>query len=512
MRVLYIDCDSLRPDHLGCYGYHRNTTPNIDRVAEEGRRFTNCYASDVPCGPSRTALLSGRFGFHTGVDNHAGINADIRPRGPERSVGNRGAYRTLPTALRNEGYHTALISPFPQRHNAVHVLDGYNEWIDTKGLGSEQADVVYEHVERWLDDNAARDEWFLHVNFWDPHTDYDTPEEYGNPFADEPAPDWLSEDRLREQYESYGPHSAQDVHGGYMHGDDPPEDLPRVPDEIADLEDYRRWIDGYDVGVRYMDEYIGRILDRLEAEGVLKDTLVVVSADHGENLGELNVYGDHQTADHWTTRVPLIVSGPAIEDGLDDSLRYQLDLAPTLTEFVGGEPATGWDGQSFAPSLSDGEDSDDGRSYLVMSQGAWACQRSVRWDDWLLLRTYHDGLKDFAPVELYDLASDPHETNDLARERPEVVREGLSLLADWRGERMREAAVGDNGGIPGVPRALSDPIFEVLREDGPYYTRGAVESYTVRLRETGRESHADQIERTEGVVEQSVDKYLPDGE
>ena len=67
MRILYIDIDSLRPDHLGCYGYHRSTSPNIDAIAAEGVRFTNCYATDVPCLPSRTALFSSQFGIHNGV-------------------------------------------------------------------------------------------------------------------------------------------------------------------------------------------------------------------------------------------------------------------------------------------------------------------------------------------------------------------------------------------------------------------------------------------------------------
>ena len=76
MRILYIDIDTLRPDHLGCYGYHRDTSPNIDRICRQATRFDNCYAPDVPCLPSRSALWSGRFGFHTGVINHGGTAAD----------------------------------------------------------------------------------------------------------------------------------------------------------------------------------------------------------------------------------------------------------------------------------------------------------------------------------------------------------------------------------------------------------------------------------------------------
>lgn len=77
MRILYIDIDTLRADHLGCYGYQRNTSPNIDRLAEEGILFENVYNSNSPCEPSRTALWTGRHGIHTGVTDHIGKSADL---------------------------------------------------------------------------------------------------------------------------------------------------------------------------------------------------------------------------------------------------------------------------------------------------------------------------------------------------------------------------------------------------------------------------------------------------
>ena len=76
MRFLYLDIDTLRPDHLGCYGYHRATSPNIDALAARSAVFENVHASDVPCLPSRTAVLTGRFGIHNGVVNHGGTDAD----------------------------------------------------------------------------------------------------------------------------------------------------------------------------------------------------------------------------------------------------------------------------------------------------------------------------------------------------------------------------------------------------------------------------------------------------
>jgi len=523
MRILYVDCDSLRPDHLGCYGYHRDTSPAIDDVAENGRVFTNYYASDLPCLPSRTALFSSRFGIHSGVVNHGDTNADPRPQGPQREFTTSQTRPTFPAVLNAVGYRTALVSSFPQRHGAFHVTDGFGEWRNPGGGGTERAEVVYPLAADWLADHATEDDWYLHVNFWDPHTPYDTPMDFGNPFADDPAPEFPDADTIAAQYEGYGPHSAHEPHAW---GDG--NDLERTPDEIAARADFKRWVDGYDVGVRYMDEYIGRLLDVLEQAGVREETLVVVSADHGENLGELNVYGDHQTADFATARVPLIVSGPGVESGRDDGLHYNVDFPATVVEFLASEDECfaedldvsadrvedpvpdAWDGQSFAGSLTDGRAV--GHEYLVVSQGAWACQRAVRWDEYVLIRTYHDGLKQFAPVELYDVETDPHETTDLARDRPEVVREGLSLLDDWSSSRLRETATDTAGGSSAGPQALEDPLWRVIAEGGPYHAKGHAESYAKRLRETGRATHADDVERREGVVETSVAEYLSDGD
>ncbi|MFC6723401.1 sulfatase [Halobium palmae] len=505
MRILYIDVDSLRPDHLGCYGYDRDTSPNIDRIAEDARRFTNYYVSDAPCLPSRTAYFSGRFGIHTGVVSHSGITADIRHRGDERGHTNRGAYRTLPNALRQEDHKTAFISPFPQRHAAWHAVDGFTEWIDTGKFGVERADEIYPLAEEWLRENGTDEDWYLHLNFWDPHTPYNTPSEFGNPFADDPAPEWLTEELLEEQYESYGPHSARDVHHGYLSGDGP-EDLDRTPDEIADLADFEQWVDGYDVGIRYMDEYVGDLIDLLKEQGVYEDTVIVVSADHGENLGELNVYGDHQTADDVTCRVPLVVKGPDVEPGVDDDLHYHLDLSATLVEMVDGDVPEGWDGRSFLPSLAEGESV--GRDFLVTGQGAWACQRGVRWDDWLLLRTYYDGWREFDAVELYDLDADPHEVENVARDNPAVAERGMALLDRWRSQRGIDAATGANGGNPGAPRSLVDPLLEVIRDGGSFYLQGNMETYTERLRETGRTEHAEEIEARDGIVRQDPSEFL----
>ena len=485
MRILYIDIDSLRPDHLSCYGYQRETSPNLDALAAEGVRFENFYATDTPCLPSRTAFFGGRFGVNTGVVNHGGRYADLPVQGESRSFRTDFAETTLASVLRRAGYHTASISPFPNRHTAYQVWYGFSETFDTGKGGLENAIEMYPPAKRWLERNAKKDNWFLHVNFWDPHTPYDHPESYGNPFADEPIEDWITQDLLDAQNASFGPHSAREVPGyddtllpGWRMG----------VGRVQTLEDAKAHLDGYDTGIHYADFYIGKLVQDLKDLGVYEDTAVIVSADHGENHGELNVWGDHHTADMATNRLPLIVRWPGVTDAgaVKEGLFYHLDLTATLVELTGGEPPAAWDGSSFAAILSGSEDT--GRDYLVLSQGAWSCQRSVRWADWLLIRTYHTGFKDFPAYMLFNVKDDPHETTNLAATHQKVLNQGLQRLDTWLAEQMPKALRGD-------------PFWGVIAEGGPFHANKNSQDYRdylKRLRATGRTDHANRLEEFGG--------------
>lgn len=485
MRILYLDCDTLRADHLGCYGYHRNTSPNLDQVAAEGVRFTECWASDVPCLPSRAALYNGRFGIHTGVVNHGGLAADLRLEGRQRGFKTHGYHQTWMSRLRQAGFHTVSVSPFAERHSAWWFYAGFNEMYNFGKSGHEIADEIEPVALDWIRRHGREDNWVLQVNFWDPHTPYRTPMDYGNPFEDAPPPDWLTWERIREHYQGYGPHCAQDCWGYAPGTDEQLKRYPRMPRNIASPADFKRWIDGYDVGIRYMDDRIGRLLNALDEQGVLSETAVILSADHGENQGELNIYGDHHTADRPTCNIPLIIRWPAMRAGLvDQALHYNVDLAATVVDLAGGTIPPEWDGLSFGETLRTGAPC--GRDYLVVSQCAWACQRSVRFGPWLLMRTYHDGLKDLKPMMLFNLDEDPHETNDLADENDAVVNEGLALLERWTTKQM---ATADSD---------VDPLWTVMREGGPYHTRDDLATYCAHLRATGRAHHAETLEARHG--------------
>ena len=496
MRILYLDIDSLRPDHLGCYGYHRDTSPTIDRIAAQGVRFANCHASDVPCLPSRTSLFCGRFGIHSGVVNHGGSRATPFNEGPSRGFRSQFFASNWMNSLADHDYHTATISPFGERHSAYHWYAGFREIINPGGNGNATADETNPHLLDWLDRRGSSDNWFLHVNFWDPHTPYRTPDAYGNPFADEPLPDWLTEQVRQQHWQGVGPHSAREVLGfGSRQWElDTARDNPRQPATIPDMDGVRAMFDGYDTGIRFTDDHLALVLDKLDQLGIRDDTAIILSADHGENLGELNIYGDHQTADQITTHIPLIIHWPGVTDTpanrgrLDPGLLYANDWAATCLELCGIDVPGGWDGRSFATDLLSAQP--QGRGHLVVSQGAWSLQRGLCFrhplngsdKDWILIRSYHDGYHLFPDLMLFNLTDDPHEQHNLADAHPDITAHAVTLLESWVTDMMRTSPHNE------------DPFWTVLREGGPLHTKGHLPAYLTRLRNTDRSHHADALE------------------
>jgi arylsulfatase A-like enzyme len=237
-------------------------------------RFDNYYATDTPCLPSRTALFSGRFGTCTGAINHGGEYADLPLQGASRAFRSDFARDAMGSTLRRAGCHTAMISPFPNRHSSYQVTYGFAETYDTGGGGLDDAHEVYPVMQRWLERSGREDNWFLHVNFWDPHLPYDHPEEYGNPFAAEPIEGWITQDLLDRQNLSFGPHSATEVSG---ETDQLPPRWRMGRGRIQTLADAKAHMDGYDTGIHFADHYIGKLIADLKSLGIYEETAIVVS-------------------------------------------------------------------------------------------------------------------------------------------------------------------------------------------------------------------------------------------
>jgi len=426
VRILYIDVDCLRPDHLGCYGYCRETSPNIDRLAQNSALFTGCHTSDAPCLPSRAALFSGRFGINNGVTCHDGPASQLRYAGAGHSHHPEG--RMLMRVFQDAGWNTVSFSGFAQRHVAWWYVAGFTEHHGSKlPGGSEMAHEVNELALGWLREHGKEDNWFLHAHYWDVHTPYKAPEEYVRMMEGQPLPAFPDEETVRTDYGTmYGSRTPRDWWGpGWESWN------PSVPDDIAGRADLGGWFDALDGSIRYTDEAIGEMLALLEELGIAEETVVILSSDHGEAVGELGMYFEHGNASEGVTHLPLLVRWPGLTDGgrRCDGLMYQLDLCPTLTEMLGLPTPSRWDGRSFADALRG--DEFDGRPYLVCGCGIYSFQRAVRTPDYRLIRTIHSGIYPYEPLYLFDMRGDPNQTRDVAADEPEAVAHLDHLLSEW---------------------------------------------------------------------------------
>jgi arylsulfatase A-like enzyme len=376
----------------------------------------------------------------------------------------------LPRHLRANGMKTVSFSTFHERHSAWWYCDGWEE-IHTfsRKRGNETAEEGSALCLDWLKHFGSQDNWFMHLHFWDPHCNYRVPKEWLGKFTNEPGPAWPDQAEIdRQVKEAHGPETPLQL--VFRPGDPALEDRPsrdRAPFDtglgwlavdLRTVADLKWLVDGYDGSIAYADYHVGLVLEQLEQLGVLDDTVVIVSADHGDCFGEHGIYKNHPIADEAVHNIPMIVRWPGMKGrGRADRLIYNLDLGPTLCELLGFKTPPRWDGRSFASAIR-GEKF-DGRPYLVMDHGIGTYTRTVRTPDWAMMRVLHPGAYNFPEdVYLYNMVKDPHQTTNLARQRPEKIMELDHYLTEWRQEQIT------HGGGP-------DPL-EMAVAQGPfhYYT------------------------------------------
>ena len=245
------------------------------------------------------------------------------------------------------------------------------------------------------------------------------------------------------------------------HGDLKDNPHPRYPGELSSYDRLVHLINGYDTAIRYVDDQVARIVKMLKDAGVYDDTVIVISADHGENFGQLGIYTEHGTADDGTCHIPMIVKYPGKPAGKTDAgLHYHLDWAPTLMDLMGRDKPQVWSGESYV-SAFDGA-IETGRDQLVISQCAHVCQRSVRWDK---VSIHADVSRRVPPVPEGDGVRPRSGPDGAARPRGvaprELCKEGMHRLAAWHDEQMMLLAQSSRPD-------KRDPLWTVISEGGPF--------------------------------------------
>ncbi len=483
MRILYLDIDTMSPRHMSAYGYSRETTPNIDKMCNDNNTavFNNMYTSDAPCLPSRTSLITGKFGIRHGVVDHGGKYADLRSE-----LGGRDFEHSLETdglfgLFKRAGLRTASVSSFSARHSAWHFNCGFNEVYCYGDSATQQAPEVHQIADDWLDRNGQQDDWLLHINLWDPHTPYRTPDDYEPQFLNEPFNYWVDRSIFESHKKLIGPHTATTLdmfeNGGL-------DEFDRDLGQMNTYDDMQTTIDGYDIGIHYADYHIGLIIDKLKKLNIYEDTIIIVSADHGENMGELGKYSEHGTADVATCHIPFIIKVPGVQYNQKrfNGLYYNIDLVPTVAELFDLKPLhpnTIWDGKSMLDSFRN--KGDEGHEYLILSQMSHVLQRSVIFDKYLYIQTYHDGYHPYFEEEmLFDLEADYYEQNNIAKDNKQLVDRAKVILFDFTNKQMKNQENGH----------YVDPLWYIYMHGGPYHANLEAKQFYQNLIELGEDEKA----------------------
>lgn len=412
---VFIMADDLGVYDLGCYGQRLIQTPNIDRLAAAGTRFTSCYAGASVCAPSRSVLMTGQHTGHTTVRANASLRTGQR------------------VALRADDVTVAQVLQGPEWKHGYDESHGYATGIFGKwGLG--------EPGTTGLPNDHGFDEWFGFLNQQHAHYHYpgylwrNKSKELlkGNSGGQkrEYASDLFAREALhfidRHRYEPFFLYFTPTVPHAQF---DAPELGPYAGQPWPEPAKH------YAAMVTRMDSYVGRIMARLQETGLAGNTLVFFCSDNGGTFeagpfGTLGPLREKKGSNYeGGIRVPMIARWPGqVPAGAVSDFPWSFcDVLPTLADLAGvrGIP-NNVDGISVAPTLRGGKQSADRPLYWESHDGG-GFQQAVRMAQWKGLR---QGLK--APLELYDLSADPGEKNNVAASQPAIVRRIEQYLADCR--------------------------------------------------------------------------------
>lgn len=416
--VLFV-IDTLRADHLGCCGYWRDTSPTIDRLARQGVLFQDARAAAVATGPGFTSIHTGLYAVHHGFY--------LTPYNVPNAIRFDDNLPTLAEMLWEHGGLTtaAFDNLINFRSHMVQFVRGFEyyvnvtrspSWIHHHVVGG----TVNSRLLPWIRQHADAP-FFLFVHYWDPHTPYNQPESWRQVFhVQETGLDGLPAISTEAGYEyvpGWGPLSEASM---------PPEQRgvagwPKTSEYPLDL---------YDGEIRYTDHLVAQVLETLADCGVLDDTVVIVTADHGEQLGQHGLYG-HAGLHEANVRIPLVLWNPKFfgPSRPVNGLAQQVDIVPTILDIAGAQMRRSLDGVSLLPVIR-GEQALRDTAFMETSQ-----QRAVLHEPWKFIRDM------LGARALYNIEQDPAEVCNLIEERPDVARDLEARLDEWLAAEVPEGRI-----------------------------------------------------------------------
>ncbi|MBN1961820.1 MAG: sulfatase [Deltaproteobacteria bacterium] len=427
--VILITVDTMRADYLSSYGHTHVLTPNFDRLASGGVLFSQAFSQTTTTTPSHSSIMTSLY-----LQDH-NVYSNFEALGT--------APRTLAEILAGRGYATYAIVNMQHLNPEISGLDqGFATFV--KSTSTRRAGETIDNFLSWLD-TLGEKHFFAWLHLADVHTPYSPPAPYDNMYYDKDESDPTK-------------HSLQRI-------------WHLLPENMSDHPCFRAWLDGvtdldwvlaqYQGAVTYVDDEIGRLIETLHERRLLEQTALVLTADHGESLGEHGMYFVHTGLYETTSHIPLIFYFPGSgRQGIAvNEVVESIDIYPTILEYLDLPIPRGIRGRSLWPLIR-GEVPPPHIAMIEHAGRNLVALRSDRYKYIKHLRTLH--IQPSYPFiqgkeELYDLKSDPQERFDIASQSPEILRVFRRDLASRRNKQL---------GLATGKAELTRETIEVLRSLG----------------------------------------------
>ena len=438
MKILLIAIDTLRADHLSCYGYVRQTSPNLDMLASEGILFQTCINQTAHTMPTFTTIMTGQNPLTHDIVS----TLYAHPNEPGQVIDDETPL--LAQQFRQADWLTAAFDNLMQFGCVPKwFARGYDFYVNTiskknKFVAAVLAEEINARLIPWLR-MYGKEDFFLFVHYWDVHQPYNEPEPYMSLHVDGPAPAGIKTPDGRAF-------------------------LPRWGWDDRLSESQRRRLAQYDGEITYCDAEIGKVIDTLKELDIYDDTCIVVTSDHGEDMEEHNAPFEHREVYEHTVHVPLIIK-PAKESQLPTAKKIEtlvghIDLMPTLLDIAGLDCPASVEGVSLMPLMTSEIEPVHEHVFLhggvIKQHGRWrSAEVGIRTQQYkyfirgtAVLEPEHipreiaslcappwrgdrnrpftdriDFFNNLPKEELYDLLADPCEISNITAEQPNISGE-----------------------------------------------------------------------------------------